>query len=97
MSRLSLIERAYQLAKSGGCRTVTDVKKRLSAEGYPANDLIGKALIDDLLRQCRLANGLSAERPGPPTPRTPEECAARSRKAAETRRANAPPRLVKAS
>lgn len=32
--RPTTIERAYQLAKSGSCRTVSDVKDGLRSEGY---------------------------------------------------------------
>ena len=32
--RPTTIERAYQLAESGVCRTVGDVKKQLAAEGF---------------------------------------------------------------
>ena len=33
-NRPTTIERAYQLAESGECRTVSEVKQRLAAEGY---------------------------------------------------------------
>ena len=33
-SRLSTLERAYQLAAAGDCAGITDIKKRLAAEGY---------------------------------------------------------------
>ena len=34
MDRPDTVERAYQLAKSGDCATVDDIKARLQAEGY---------------------------------------------------------------
>ena len=34
MDRPATVERAYQLAKSGDCATVDDIKARLHAEGY---------------------------------------------------------------
>jgi hypothetical protein len=34
MDRPATIERAYQLAKSGDCANVDDIKNRLQAEGY---------------------------------------------------------------
>ena len=48
------IERAFELAKSGRCRTTADIEKRLKEEGYPARAIVGpyltkqlRALIDD--------------------------------------------------
>lgn len=32
--RPTTIERAYELARSGECRTLSDVKQRLSADGH---------------------------------------------------------------
>jgi hypothetical protein len=32
--RPSIAERAYQLARSGDCATITDIKERLKREGY---------------------------------------------------------------
>ncbi len=34
MSRPPLLERAYDLARSGACKTVKDIKARLKAEDY---------------------------------------------------------------
>lgn len=34
MSRTPLLERAYDLARSGACATVKEIKARLKAEGY---------------------------------------------------------------
>ena len=47
--------------------------------------------MDDLARHCRVAQGKPAERPPPPQPATAAERSERSRKAAESRRANRPP------
>lgn len=33
-TRLTTIERAFQLAKAGTCRSVTDIRNQLSVEGY---------------------------------------------------------------
>jgi len=38
------LERAFQLAKSGDCRSVEDLKKRLKAEGYQTNQIFGRVL-----------------------------------------------------
>jgi hypothetical protein len=34
MIRPTTVERAYQLAQSGECASITEVKQRLKAEGY---------------------------------------------------------------
>lgn len=31
---VSLLERAFQLARAGACHTLSDIRTRLSAEGY---------------------------------------------------------------
>ena len=33
-TRIGTIERAFQLAKEGACRSVSDIRERLTAEGY---------------------------------------------------------------
>lgn len=52
--RPTTLERAYQLADSGECRTVTDVKKRLQAEGYDriADQLYGRVVTNALRDRC---------------------------------------------
>ena len=32
--QLSTVERAYELARSGNCRTIDDIRRKLSAERY---------------------------------------------------------------
>ena len=50
--RPTTIERAYQLAESGVCRTVGDVKKQLAAEGFVGiQDQLYGATITAVLRQ----------------------------------------------
>lgn len=55
--RPTTIERAYQLAESGECRTVSEVKQRLSAEGYDRiNDqLYGSTVTAALRDRCQKA------------------------------------------
>ena len=52
--RLTTVERAYQLAKSGECANVTQIKERLKSEGYSdiAGQLYGSAINGDLRRFC---------------------------------------------
>lgn len=54
--RVALIERAFQLARSGACGSLTEIARALRTEGYrnvPAH-LEGKAIRDEL-RRVRLA------------------------------------------
>ena len=42
------LERAFELAASGKCRSVDDVKKMLNAEGYDQAAVYGLAMIKQL-------------------------------------------------
>ena len=64
-NRVPLIERAYQLARTGAFMTCRAVADRLKREGYGvtavAIHLQGRAIRDDLTRICReAAAGLSS-------------------------------------
>lgn len=52
--RPTTLERAYQLAESGECRTVSDVKRRLSEEGFErvADQLYGMSITSALRDRC---------------------------------------------
>lgn len=52
--RPTTIERAYELAKSGACRTVSDIKTRLQAEGHERvqDRLYGGSLTSALRKLC---------------------------------------------
>jgi hypothetical protein len=53
------LERAFQLAKSGDCRSVEDLKKRLEAEGYQTNQVFGRVLsrqLHALIKKARTKN-----------------------------------------
>jgi hypothetical protein len=47
-SRTTELERAFQLAKSGECRSVDEIRKKLSQEGYYATQVTGKGLLRQL-------------------------------------------------
>ena len=47
-SRPTLIERAFQLAKSGRCLSLREVRQALRAEGYLDHQIEGKGLLDQL-------------------------------------------------
>lgn len=53
--RPTTLERAYELARGGGCRTVTEIKQRLQIEGYERvrDSLYGQSLTADLRRLCQ--------------------------------------------
>ncbi len=53
--RPTTLERAYELARSGACRTVGDVKQRLSAEGFERvqDALYGRTLTSALRKLCQ--------------------------------------------
>ena len=45
----STLERAFQLAKSGICVSVPDLRRRLKAEGYLINQVTGPTLNKQLV------------------------------------------------
>lgn len=50
------IERAFELARSGQCRSTTEIKKALKTEGYLIETLTGATLLKQL-RNTILAHG----------------------------------------
>ena len=42
------LERAFQLARSGRCKTTADIQLRLKAEGYSTHKVIGPTLLKQL-------------------------------------------------
>jgi hypothetical protein len=52
MVRHTLLERAFILAKSGDCRTLTDVRSALKKEGYRVCELEGPSLRRQLKTLC---------------------------------------------
>jgi hypothetical protein len=73
----TILERAFELARSGAFTNVTDLKKALTAEGYNATqEIVGQSLIRSLLETCRAANGI--ERAPPKPKRKPLTAAERS-------------------
>lgn len=52
--RPTTIERAYELARSGACRTVGDIKARLQAEGFEGvkDRLYGASMTGALRKLC---------------------------------------------
>lgn len=55
------IERAFALARSGECRTVDEIRKRLNAEGLMTHRLTGPTLLKQLRGLCQASIGSRAE------------------------------------
>jgi hypothetical protein len=55
--RITTIERAFQLAKSGSCVSITDIKKRLLVEGFSVAQITGRELSKHLNALLRAALG----------------------------------------
>jgi hypothetical protein len=45
---ISPLERAFELARSGECRSIEAIRKRLAREGYSTTQLYGRALLAQL-------------------------------------------------
>ena len=54
VERATIAERAFQLARSGACANVRDIKKRLKAEGYERVEahIAGSTIVAPLVRLC---------------------------------------------
>ena len=60
--RLTTIERAYELAKSGSCRTVGDIKAKLQSEGHErVQDRLYGGSLTSALRQLCTAHYIAPE------------------------------------
>lgn len=53
--RPTTLERAYQLAKNGSCRTVSEIKQALQSEGYERiqDSLYGSTVTSALRKLCQ--------------------------------------------
>jgi hypothetical protein len=60
MSEKTTLERAFELARSGECEALWQVRLRLTAEGYQGvnTQTSGKALALQINRLCREARGV---------------------------------------
>lgn len=50
--RITTLERAFELAKSGDCASISDVREKLAAEGYSLQQLTGPTLLKQLRTLC---------------------------------------------
>ena len=55
LEQKSVLERAFELAKSGECANLTDLRRRLRQEGYQPRDLFGRTLKVQLSRAIQVA------------------------------------------
>lgn len=51
------VERAFELARSGTCSSIKEIRTRLGAEGYSAAQIDGPSLIKQLRSVLRDAKG----------------------------------------
>jgi hypothetical protein len=56
-SRISQLERAFELARSGRCATVADIKRKLREEGYQDDQVEGRLLFSQLNSLMRKSAG----------------------------------------
>lgn len=59
--RPTALERAFDLARSGDCAGVEDVRLKLKAEGYSVEQLTGRSLIRQLRDLCQSASPAAPE------------------------------------
>jgi hypothetical protein len=56
---VTALECAFQIAKSGDCKSVSDLKKQLLKEHYSLNKIIGRTLFKQLEALIKAARGRS--------------------------------------
>jgi hypothetical protein len=56
-NRISQLERAFELARSGRCATVADIKRKLREEGYQDDQVEGPLLFGQLNSLMRKSAG----------------------------------------
>ena len=58
--RPNAVERAYQLAQSGDCANIADIKSRMKSEGYSIRHLSAAPLLSRTLRKLCASSQSSA-------------------------------------
>ena len=56
------LERAFELARSGACVSIVEIKQRLKAEGYSRNVIMGRQLLAQLKAVIEKARGSRGQR-----------------------------------
>lgn len=64
-SRISQLERAFELASSGRCASVADIKRKLREEGYMDDQVEGPVLFGQLNSLMKKSNGQAARNTAP--------------------------------
>lgn len=64
-SRMSQLERAFELASSGRCATVADIKRKLREEGYRDDQVEGPSLFSQLNSLMKKTNRQSGSGSSP--------------------------------
>lgn len=64
--RVSQLERAFELARSGRCTSVADIKRKLRDEGYQDDQVEGPLLFSQLNSLMRTSVSESASGPSRP-------------------------------
>lgn len=62
MIPLGTVERAYELARTGPCKNIVEIKNQLRREHYGSIDehLSGQSIRKQLLELCRVRRGMNA-------------------------------------
>jgi hypothetical protein len=63
--RLSVLERAYEIAQSGTCSSVHEIRDMLKREWYSVEQVYGRSLCSELNRMCKAASGIETVAPSP--------------------------------
>lgn len=66
-SRISQLERAFELASSGRCASVADIKRKLREEGYMDDQVEGPVLFGQLNSLMKKSNGQAVRNTARPT------------------------------
>ena len=59
-ANVTVLERAFELARSGRCRTIDDIHRQLKAEGYSTHQIMGPWLHRQLRSLMQDANSRAA-------------------------------------
>ena len=59
------LERAFELARSGACISIVEIKQRLNAEGYSNDVIVGRQLLAQLKAVIEKARGTPPATHGP--------------------------------
>jgi hypothetical protein len=55
------LERAFELARSGGCAGLADIRRSLRAEGFSDKQVYGRSLQKQLMDLCKKSGPASVE------------------------------------